>query len=115
MTRPTIIDEALIDAVHIAALREALTPAKLAELYVMARDSFAESAANLRAGWQHGDPVRIKVAAHRLAGVARNFGCMALGNCAARIEDAAKKGETGIAEQAQFEQLLLASYNAMPG
>jgi hypothetical protein len=46
--------------------------------------------------------------------VARNFGCLALGRCAARIEDAARDGGTGLQEQAVFESLLTASLSALP-
>ncbi len=108
-------DEALLDAVHIAALREALLPEKLAELYQMARDSLEVTSQMLRKGWESDDPKQIKSAAHRLAGVARNFGCIALGNCAARIEDAANRGGTGKSESVRFERLLTASIDAMPG
>ncbi|HMA49484.1 MAG TPA: Hpt domain-containing protein, partial [Magnetospirillaceae bacterium] len=106
--------EDLMDAPQVAALREALSPEKLSELYGVAKQSLQSGAEMLRDGWSKRDPAEIKTAAHRLAGVARNFGCLALGKCAGRIEDAAKQGGTGSEEQAAFEALLTASLSALP-
>ncbi len=106
--------EDLMDGPQVAALREALPPEKLSELYGVAKQSLLTGAEMLRDGWQRGDPADIKTAAHRLAGVARNFGCLALGKCAGRIEDAAKAGATGQDHQAAFEALLTASLTALP-
>ena len=106
--------EELMDGPQVAALREALPPEKLSELYGVAKQSLLTGAEMLRDGWQRGDPADIKTAAHRLAGVARNFGCLALGKCAGRIEDAAKAGATGQDHQAAFEALLTASLTALP-
>ena len=106
--------EELMDGPQVAALREALPPEKLSELYGVAKQSLLTGAEMLRDGWQKGDPAEIKAAAHRLAGVARNFGCLALGKCAGRIEDAAKTGATGQDHQPAFEALLTASLTALP-
>lgn len=106
--------EELMDGPQVAALREALAPDKLSELYGVAKQSLLTGADMLRDGWQKGEPAEIKAAAHRLAGVARNFGCLALGKCAARIEDAAREGGTGLQEKAAFEALLTASLTALP-
>lgn len=106
--------EDLMDGTQVAALREALPPEKLSELYGLAKESLLTGAELLRDGWQKGDPAEVKTAAHRVAGVARNFGCLALGKCAARIEDAAKAGSTGQDQQAAFEALLTASLTALP-
>jgi CheY-like chemotaxis protein len=106
--------EDLMDEPQVAALRDALSPAKLSELYGVAKQSLLTTADMLREGWQKQDPAEIKAASHRLAGVARNFGCLALGKCAARIEDAAREGGTGLNEKAAFEALLTASLTALP-
>ena len=106
--------EDLMDGTQVAALREALPPEKLSELYGLAKESLLTGADLLRDGWQKADPADIKTAAHRVAGVARNFGCLALGKCAARIEDAARDGDNGKSEQAAFEALLIASIHALP-
>jgi len=106
--------EELLDEPQVAALREALAPEKLSELYGLAKQSLLTGAELLRDGWQKADPAEIKTAAHRLAGVARNFGCLALGKCAARIEDAAKAGATGEDQRPAFEALLTASLSALP-
>jgi len=106
--------EQLLDEPQVAALREALAPEKLSELYGLAKQSLLTGAELLRDGWQKADPAEIKTAAHRLAGVARNFGCLALGKCAARIEDAAKAGATGEDQRPAFEALLTASLSALP-
>ena len=111
---PSPAAEELMDAPQVAALRDALTPDKLSELYGVAKQSLLTTADMLRDGWQKQDPAEIKAAAHRLAGVARNFGCLALGKCAARIEDAAREGGTGLPEKAAFEALLTASLTALP-
>jgi len=106
--------EDLMDGPQVAALREALPAEKLSELYGVAKQSLLSTAEMLRDGWHKGDPAEIKSAAHRLAGVARNFGCLALGKCAMRIENAARDGGTGKDEQAAFEALLTASLTALP-
>jgi CheY-like chemotaxis protein/HPt (histidine-containing phosphotransfer) domain-containing protein len=106
--------EDLMDEPQVAALRDALPPAKLCELYGVAKQSLLTTADMLRDGWKKQDPAEIKAASHRLAGVARNFGCQALGKCAARIEDAAREGGTGLNEKAAFEALLTASLTALP-
>ena len=106
--------EELMDDVQVAALREALPAEKLSELYGMAKQSLLAGAETLRDGWHRQEPAEIKAAAHRVAGVARNFGCLALGKCAARIEDAAKAGGTGADQRAAFEALLTASLTALP-
>jgi len=106
--------EQLLDEPQVAALREALAPEKLSELYGLAKQSLLTGADLLRDGWLKQDPAEIKTAAHRLAGVARNFGCLALGKCAGRIEDAAKTGGTGEDQRPAFEALLTASLSALP-
>ncbi len=106
--------EELMDGPQVAALREALPADKLSELYGLAKESLLTGADLLRDGWHKGEVSEIKAAAHRLAGVARNFGCLALGKCAGRIEDAAKAGSTGQDQQAAFEALLTASLTALP-
>jgi len=106
--------EDLLDEPQVAALREALAPEKLSELYGLAKQSLLAGADLLRDGWLKQDPAEIKTAAHRLAGVARNFGCLALGTCAGRIEDAAKTGATGEEQRPAFEALLTASLSALP-
>ncbi|HMA52518.1 MAG TPA: response regulator [Magnetospirillaceae bacterium] len=111
---PALPPEDLMDGTQVAALREALPPEKLSELYGLAKESLLTGADLLRDGWQKGDPGEIKTAAHRVAGVARNFGCLALGKCAARIEEAAKAGGTGQDQRAAFEALLTASLTALP-
>ena len=111
---PPPAGEELMDAPQVAALREALPAEKLSELYGVAKQSLLTGADMLRDGWAKQDPAEIKTAAHRLAGVARNFGCLALGKCAGRIEDAAKQGGTGLHEKPAFEALLTASLTALP-
>jgi len=104
----------LLDRVQIAALQEALPPAKLTELFGLAETSLQESFAALKSGWKAEDPAQVKAAAHRLAGVARNFGFLALGEQAARIENAASRGEDSAGESAKTAALLEASLGALP-
>jgi len=107
-------DQPLIDEQQIAALREALAPDKLKALFSLARDSLAAASNELRQGWGQGDRKLVAAAAHRLAGVARNFGCLALGECAARIETAALAGDDGRSEEAALDRLLTASLQDLP-
>jgi CheY-like chemotaxis protein len=108
-------DGSLLDHGQIKALQDALAPRKLAELFGLARQSIAEQAESLRQGWRADDLAQIAAAAHRLAGVARNFGCLALGDIAAGIETAAKQGEASQARQAAFEAALTATLATLPG
>jgi CheY-like chemotaxis protein len=110
----TLPPEDLMDGTQVAALRDALPPEKLAELYGLAKESLLTGADLLRDGCQKPDAPHIPAPPHRVAGVARNFGCLALGKCAARIEDAAKAGGTGQDQQPAFEALLTASLTALP-
>jgi CheY-like chemotaxis protein len=106
--------EMLLDQAQLNALKEALPPAKLAELFDLARKSLQDSHAALQEGWNAKDLVKIKAAAHRLAGVARNFGCLALGERAARIENLAVRGDDGGSDAAGLEDLLAATLAALP-
>jgi two-component system sensor histidine kinase/response regulator len=103
----------LLDEAQIAALKDALPPAKLAELFGIAEASLKDSAAALQEGWRTGDMAKVKAAAHRLAGVARNFGCLALGELAARIENEAARGEDSSGAAARTVELLAASLAAL--
>jgi CheY-like chemotaxis protein/HPt (histidine-containing phosphotransfer) domain-containing protein len=108
-------EENLLDHAQIGALREALNPEKFTELFNLARNSLLQSSEALRAAWTSDDRAEIKSAAHRLAGVARNFGCAALGNNAAEIERAAIAGGDGLDHENDFNRLLTASLAALPG
>lgn len=108
------LPEQLLDEIQIGALRDAVAPQKLAELYAMARESLSSSNHALQLGWQNDDRAQIKAAAHRMAGVARNFGCLALGLCAARIENEVQQGGDGRSQQPAVARLLAASFAALP-
>jgi CheY-like chemotaxis protein len=105
--------EKLLDDVQIGALKDALAPAKLVELFAMAEESLQQSFTALREGWRDKDLAKVKSASHRLAGVARNFGCLALGEQAARIENAAVRGADSAGEDAALFALLNASIAAL--
>lgn len=104
----------LLDNNQIDALREALSPVKLTELFALARQSLQDSFAALERGWQEADNAKIIAASHRLTGVARNFGCLALGETAARIENEAKSGGDGRGESFLLTRLLAESLAALP-
>ena len=108
------VSEKLLDEMQINALKDALPPAKLAELFAIARTSLLESQAALHEAWSAKDLAKIKAAAHRMAGVARNFGCLALGQRAARIEDLAVRGDDGSSDAAALDDLLAATLAALP-
>lgn len=106
--------EQLLDEIQIKALKDALTPHKLSELFAMARESLLASNDALQGGWRQGDRAQIKAASHRMAGVARNFGCLALGLCAARIEEEVLRGGDGRSQEPSITRLLEASLDALP-
>lgn len=85
----------VLDPERVALLAEALPPAKLAELYASAKDSIIETLAELRRHWTDQDVAAAGKAAHRLAGVAANFGCTSLGELARIIEAGCKLGALG--------------------
>ena len=108
------VGDKLLDSLQIAALKEALPPAKLAELYDLARQSLQDSHKALHAAWDAKDLAKIKSAAHRMAGVARNFGCLQLGQKAARIEDLAVRGDDGTSDADALDRLLAETLAALP-
>lgn len=85
----------VLDPARVALLAEALPPAKLAELYASAKASIVETLAELRRHWADQDVAAAGKAAHRLAGVAANFGCTSLGELARMIEAGCKQGVLG--------------------
>lgn len=85
----------VLDPGRVALLNEALPPAKLAELYAAAQESIAEILAELRRHWRNRDIAATGKAAHQLAGVAANFGCVSLGELAGVIETGCKNGSLG--------------------
>ncbi len=104
-------DTDLIDARRLALLADAIEAPKLAELYDLARRSIIETADALTQEWccrGSGDPARI---AHRLAGVAANFGCIAV---AADIEADCRTGSDGRGQAARLKEIVSATLAAMP-
>lgn len=85
----------VLDQERVELLAEALAPARLTELFVSAQASIVETLADLRRHWAEEDIVAAGKSAHRLAGVAANFGCSALGKLARAIEMDCKQGSSG--------------------
>ncbi|HVI50348.1 MAG TPA: response regulator [Candidatus Sulfotelmatobacter sp.] len=85
----------VLDQDRVALLAEALPPARLMELFESARVSIVETLAELRRDWEAADIPAAGKAAHRLAGVAANFGCTALGELARAIEADCKQNLPG--------------------
>lgn len=85
----------ILDQERVALLAEALPPARLMELFESARASIVETLAELRQSWETADIPTAGKAAHRLAGVAANFGCTALGELARAIEMECKLDHSG--------------------
>jgi CheY-like chemotaxis protein len=104
----------VVDPARTQLLAESLDPVRLKELYAVARRSMAESAAELRRSWEAQDRPATGRSAHRLAGVASNFGCMALARLAADIETECRAGGDGRSRQVRFEALLARSLAALP-
>ncbi|PKU24771.1 Hpt domain-containing protein [Telmatospirillum siberiense] len=103
----------LVDQERLAILSEALGESKLTELTLTARQSILESAGELRANWQTGDVHAAGRSAHRLVGVAANFGWPALAAVARVIERACHDGTDGRQHAPQFEEILAASLAAL--
>ncbi|MTJ81401.1 MAG: Hpt domain-containing protein [Telmatospirillum sp.] len=86
---------ALVDQERLSILAEALGEQKLTELLAEALRSAAESARDLRRHWGVGDSFQAGRAAHRLTGVAANFGFTALAALAGAIERDCLSGGDG--------------------
>lgn len=104
----------LVDLERLSILTEALGEAKLVELSATARQSILESADELRLNWQKGDARAAGRSAHRLVGVAANFGWPALARIAGNIERACQNGGDGVHYSLQFEEVLSASLAVLP-
>lgn len=104
----------LVDLERLSILAEALGEAKLIELSVTARQSILESAEELRLNWRQGDTHAAGRSAHRLVGVAANFGWPALALIAGNIERACHNGDDSGRYSRQFEEVLAASLAALP-
>ena len=105
----SVPEHRLIDQGHFDRLAEAIPAERLPALYAMACQSIIDTAQDLRAAWSNGDLATTGKAAHRLAGVAANFGCPALAEIAAAIESDCRNGDHGRSRAESLEQLLAAS------
>jgi HPt (histidine-containing phosphotransfer) domain-containing protein len=105
---------AFVDEERLTILTEALGKEKLAELCFTARQSILESAEELRLNWQKDDARAAGRSAHRLVGVAANFGWPALAEIASHIERACQNNSDGKQYTQQFEEILTASLAAVP-
>jgi HPt (histidine-containing phosphotransfer) domain-containing protein len=105
-------DNPLVDSERLEILRDALGNERLLELFSAARQSIEETAAELRRNWSDGDRLLAGKAAHRLVGVAANFGFPALAAVASAIErDCAGKDDCR-ARAPEFEEILRLSLAA---
>jgi HPt (histidine-containing phosphotransfer) domain-containing protein len=104
----------LVDEDRLATLKEALGDAKLNELVLIAHRSINESAEELRANWRDNNPRKAGESAHRLVGVAANFGWPALATIAGCIEKSCKNSGDGKQYARQFEEILSASLANAP-
>jgi HPt (histidine-containing phosphotransfer) domain-containing protein len=107
------ISHPFVDQERLAILTDALGEAKVMELFLTARQSILESAEELRTGWQTHDNNAVGKSAHRLLGVAANFGCPALAAIAGIIEKSGKNDDAGTRYQRQFEEILTASLTSI--
>lgn len=108
-------DLPILDQERLAILDEALGQAKLIELCEAARRSIIESAEELRRHWADDDRGEASRSAHRLAGVAANFGCSRLAELAAAIEKDCQNGGDGGRYRGEFNAVLTATLAALPG
>lgn len=96
---------AILDANRVMLLSEALPPARLADLFSQASASIEETMAELKRRWNEDDIAAAGKSAHRLAGVAANFGCSALSDLARTIESDCKQGVSGKDHATELEDL----------
>ncbi|HLN23584.1 MAG TPA: response regulator [Patescibacteria group bacterium] len=108
------IEMPILDTARIALLADAMDAQRLLELCDAARDSIRETAEELSRHWQAGDKEGIARDAHRLCGVASNFGCAALAECAAAVENDCRAGGDGHARSETMQRLVAASLEALP-
>ncbi len=115
---PTRTEEPLatpiIDEQHLRLLAEAIEPQRLGELYELARRSILEAADLLRFRWREENGDGAGKSAHRLAGVASNFGCVALASVAREIECRCRNGADGRDMAPEFEEVLAATLARLP-
>jgi len=104
----------VLDAARIKLLADAMDKKRLFELCAAARDSIRETAEDLFRHWQTGDKGGISRSAHRLCGVASNFGCAALAECSAAVENDCRAGGDGRALSETMRRLIAASLEALP-
>lgn len=107
-------DAPIFDADRLRMLTEAIDRVKLLELFEIARRSILDAADELRRNWRAGNRQDIASTAHRLAGVASNFGCVALAGIAAEIENDCRQGGDGLGRLPLFDEMLTASLAALP-
>ena len=69
------------------------------EIYVQFLETSSEDAAHIRVGLQSNDLRAVFEAAHRLKGSSRTVGALAIGACAARLEEAAHADDLVRAKQ----------------
>ena len=106
----------VLDRERVDLLAEALAPARLAELFASAQASIVETLAELRRHWADEDIAAAGKSAHRLAGVAANFGCTAMGELARTIETDCNQGSPGLEHApalADLESLTLDALNRL--
>jgi CheY-like chemotaxis protein len=104
----------ILDAARIELLADAMDAPRLLELCEAARVSIRETAEELFRHWKTGDKAAIARDAHRLCGVASNFGCAALAECAAAVENDCRAGGDGQARSETMQRVVVASLEALP-
>jgi CheY-like chemotaxis protein len=85
----------ILDRARIALLADEFPPGKFGELIDQAAQSIRETAAAMAEAWRNNDIAQTGKCAHRLAGVAGNFGCTALANVTIDIERSCAQGSDG--------------------
>jgi|GEM_PF-1482143 len=105
----------IIDQTRLSLLAEALPADKLQDLFTAARGSIRETCDDLLQQWDRQNIPAAGKAAHRLAGVAANFGCSALGDLARSIESDIREGSDGLRHKDSLARLVEISLQALPG
>lgn len=78
----------------LADLRDLLAPADFAAIVAKARETLPAALNDVHQAWKAGDREETGRHAHKLAGLAGNFGGRALMEAARQVENACRKGST---------------------
>ncbi len=95
----------LLDGERMALLADAMDKDVLIDLIVAARSSITDTWQELNKAWDDGESATVGRCAHRIAGVAANFGGSALAEISRQIESDCRSGGDGLSYRDQFDEI----------